>query len=372
MKMTTLVLASALALQCFAEEEIAAADPIVMTKLANKSGKMSPTERVTKLESEMKDVLTDTVRGQFGAKAASARPAIDSYRLFTDFDLLYWKQYEGGDDYAFTDHDGTSDASSIGANKHINFDWNLGFKTALGYHFPHDSWDALARYTWYQAHASNGVGVPGGGALQPLDPPYRSHTSDHASAHWKTKLSILDVEIGKSYFLSRHFSVAPFMGLKTAWIHQKMKETYTSYPSSGVTTYMKNRNDFWGIGPWGGINSKFHFGSMFNLFGSLASALMISSINVKTHEIQGVETLTDLKANVTRITPALQGTFGLGWEMVFNRSRNHIAVNFSYEAQYWWRQNQLLYFGAYGPAIFKRYSEDLGLHGVTLDLLFDF
>ena len=59
-------------------------------------------ERVAVLESQIQDVFTDTSLGDFGAKAASARPQIHSYRLFVKTDAFLWKAYFGGSDFAAT------------------------------------------------------------------------------------------------------------------------------------------------------------------------------------------------------------------------------------------------------------------------------
>ncbi len=59
--------------------------------------------------------------------------------------------------------------------------------------------------------------------------------------------------------------------------------------------------------------------------------------------------------------------------MNINRQRNHLALRLSYEAQYWWKQNLTLDYAnnsTYYPV--TRMGEDLGFHGFTLDMLFDF
>jgi len=376
MKLPTFILFTALAVAGFADEEIAEQeeialnDPVAMGKLAKVFGRTSPTERVQTLESQMKQVYTDTVRGQFGAKPASARPQIDSYGFFTEIGPILWKAYEGGDDYAFTDHTGSSATPSIGANKHTNFHWNWGARALLGYRFGHDTWDFLARYTWLKLHASSKVGLPAGGAVEPLHAPYQAHSSTLAESSWGTKYTVFEFELAKSFFLNRWFAATPFIGLRNGWINQKMHDSYSNYPTTGTTTLIRNRNDFWGLGPWSGVNTTMFFGKMFNLFSSVGGALMISNIKTHVREIQNVTDIIDLNAKVTRIVPMLQASLGLGWEMSFKYSR--VGLQFAYEAQYWWRQNQMLHFGASGPAPFRRISEDLGLHGVTLDLLFDF
>jgi hypothetical protein len=57
--------------------------------------------------------------------------------------------------------------------------------------------------------------------------------------------------------------------------------------------------------------------------------------------------------------------------MNFNRQRNHVAVRVCYEGQYWWKQNLTIDYASTTYQI-ARMGEDLGMHGFTLDLLFDF
>jgi hypothetical protein len=386
MKKQTALLFSILSLACFAEEELAnqeiatdqvvVSDSIAMQKIAKAFQIRSAGERVADLEDQMKEVYTDTVRGDFGARAASARPqVVNNYRVYTKVDALFWKQYEGGTDYAYTDQVGTSSSVIFGTNKHLSFDWSYGFRVETGYRVPHDSWDFLGKFTWLHSHAHSSVGAPSLGTIQPLYPAYESHTSSQASSEWKTHLSVLDVELNKNYFLSSDFAVKPTIGLRNAWIDQKLHATYVDYPASGGSTKIFGRNDFWGIGPLTKMDLTYYFDSSWHMFSSIGGAILFSDIHVHSKESQGSTDVIDLNGNVRRIAPVLEGAVGFAWEMLFNDCQNHIAVRLSYEAQYWWRQNQLLHFGPRtqgGAPYMRRVSEDLGFNGVTVDLLIDF
>lgn len=384
MRRTPFFLLTLLAVQLIAEEandstEEVAANPLAMQRLGWVPGSPTKKERIAKLESEMDEVFTGVVRGDFGAKAAPARPDIDSYRLYVKGDLLFWKEYIGGSDYAFTDQDMSSNVK--GTNKHLTFDWGWGARGELGYHFPHDSMDALVRYTWFQARAANRMTFGPGGAVQPLYTEFEYAQPSLAKAHWKTKLSVLDAEFGKDFFVNRWLACKPFFGLKTAWIDQSMTTRYNQFPNSFMSTLVKAKNDFWGIGPWGGINSTARFTKWANLFCSFGGSLMVGDFDVVSKVVQGltVNPIINLKENVTRIVPMMQASLGFGWDIYFNRNRNHIAIRTAYEVLYWWRQNQLTHYGSNIDSSTRvvqpplgRYAEDLGFQGCTLDLLFDF
>ena len=378
MKRTSYFLLTLLSFNLFSEETNKTTDEVannelVMQRLARTPDSMNKKERVAVLDAQMNDVFTTAVRGDYGARAASARPPIDSYRIFAKADLLFWKEYIGGQDYAYTDRDiGTY---VVGANKHLSFDWGWGARGELGYHFPHDSWDGLVRYTWFKTTANNRMAAPVGGSIQPLYVEYQPTLPSFVQAHWGTKLSVLDAEFGKNFFLNRWISCNPFFGLKTAWINQSMNAKVVQFPVQYQTTYVNGKSNFWGIGPWGGVSTTTHFTRWLNAFCSFGGSLMVSQSHIKTKEIQGSAASIDLKENVTQIAPTMQAALGIGWETSFNRNRNHVAVRASYEALYWWRQNQFTYYGANdtnSPPLISRYAEDLAFHGCTLDLLFDF
>ena len=76
----------------------------------------------------------------------------------------------------------------------------------------------------------------------------------------------------------------------------------------------------------------------------------------------------------------MQALFGWAWDTNFNKDRCHFMLKLAWEAQYWFRVNQMAYDRVMRDPggldvvawSFYRPSEDMILQGGTLELRFDF
>ncbi|HEY4254833.1 MAG TPA: Lpg1974 family pore-forming outer membrane protein [Chlamydiales bacterium] len=367
MKIPTFLVMSAVAFSLFGDEEIA------LQKKPSPIHRAGKEERLMALETKVNESFTGTARGDFGAKAASARPQMSNGNigLFVEAEALYWQQYEGGNDTAFTSV--TTGPTQYLRDKELTFDWDFGFRVETGYRTPHDSWDLLARYTWMRSRGNDSVNKPTGGFVTPLYPPIQTDTSTTlVKSLQNTSLSVLDFEWNKNYFLNPHFGMKPWMGLRTGWISQTLKQKAVNYITPGTTLKVTGRNDFWGIGPWTGVETTWFVNSSWNFFHSIGGSLMVGSFDVGSKVSQNSTKLVSLKADTTRIVPMLQGSLGFGWETNFDQNQRHVAIRAAYEISHWWRQNQMLNFQTASEPLLSRFAEDLGFQGVSLQLLFDF
>ncbi len=331
------------------------------------SGLCDNSDRIDKLEADMSEVRAQTVFGNYGARSASAAPQTDGCGVFITGDFLWWKLYEGGTEYAIKNKEPVAVNNIHGPIKHLNFNWEPGFKAGLGYLFDRDGWDLYLNFTYLKtrAHSSTSSSVEG---IIPLLGE-QTLTFGQASAHWKIHFYDLDLVLGRAYFVSKYLALHPYFGLTSAWIQQRRRATY----EDTVSLKLKGRNNFWGIGPKLGTEAQFYLGRNFSLYGSVAGALLWGRFSVKEEEknqTAGTE-YYDLSYSLHRMV-AMVG-FGLGgaYETNFNQDRNHFMIKLGYEGQYWWRQNQLPVFNSLSNE-FTRQSEDLGMQGLTLEFRFDF
>ena len=158
--------------------------------------------RISKLESDMNKVRTETAYGNFGAKTASASPQLDGYGFFATADFLWWQLYEGGTEYAIRSNSITPDHGKV---KQIDFRWEPGFKVGAGYVFEHDACDAYFEYTYYKTHASESTSAH---FLFPLVG-NEEFTFNRAKAHWNVHFQNIDAVFGRNFFVSKFFALRP-------------------------------------------------------------------------------------------------------------------------------------------------------------------
>lgn len=288
-------------------------------------------------------------------------------------DLLYWHADVDHADWAFKNNN-TAATVIAGPNHSLDFKWSYGFRVGIGANMDYDKWDTNLYYTWFQTKNSNSVGTKGpqqAADLFGISTPFTQGEID-----WRIHYSVIDWELGKWYYVSKHLSMRPHIGIKNAWISQHVRESFTMANSSSVA---RTSNEFWGIGASGGLNTTWNFATVnthrFNFFGDFAGALMYGHFEVKHKEANFHP--TNLSRNL--LAPMLSGIFGMSWDTSFNCERNHFTWRIGYEFQYWFRQNQMLinennFTGEATQTLvtYLRSAGSLGLQGLTVDFRFDF
>jgi len=353
---------------------------------------MDMDSRVSQLENQMQQVRTETAMGTYGAQTATARPEVDGRGWFLTLDVLYWHAKVGGTEFAYSDNDPAATLPIRGRTKDIDFEWDWGFRVGLGYNFAHDGWDAYLHYTYFDTSGSdssraglNSTLVPLQGAAQIVgqvgDVNAVFQFCESAKSQYDLDYNALDLELGRAYFVSGKLSFRPHWGLKTAWIDQEQITRYTGGTRVGddlglgvSTVHIKGDCDFWGLGPRAGVESKWHLGYGFSIFGNIAGGLLFGYYDVDHRErwTGNEDNTIRLHANRHAFSPTVQFQLGLRFDKYVHNNRQHIGVGLGFEAEYWWRQNQMLKIDDAAVLKYERYSEDLSFHGLTLDIRFDF
>lgn len=336
-------------------------------------------ERVTELEIKIQDVYTETALGCASAKTASARPPIDGYGLFISADALYWKIFEGGAEYIVTDVNQFGSISEIkpvvgSLTRKANFDWKWGYRIAGAYYLPHDDWDIDVQFTHYETTATDSTVTENAlGVL--ISPAIAGIFAFQAQIDWHIKYSTIDLDIGRNFFLNPYLSIRPHIGIRGAWINQRMSafiEQISDLVPVEVQLHIpiSTKNEFSGVGPIAGIDTQWFFNSHWSFFSQFSAELLYGKFEVDYNLLFTDQPFFVINADTKRIVPALQTILGLGWETDFQDHCYHLAIHLGYELQVWWRQNQQISFDTLVNWI--RYSEDLSLHGATLDVRIDF
>lgn len=152
----------------------------------------------------------------------------DDCHIWIDADLLFWQSNMGQLNLGTTSRSATSLDHAVVEN--LDFKWDWGFRLGAGYKLPHDHWDIFLNYTFLDAFAEKKKHAPTGGALFPtwivpfgLPDGYFTVVGE---ARWSAHLNIADAELGRTCFVSKWLSIRPFMGVRTAFIGQKMRVKY--------------------------------------------------------------------------------------------------------------------------------------------------
>ncbi len=333
--------------------------------------------------------------------------------MFVTAEFIYWTAHE--DHLGYVLSTGTNSGSSnqptattpdIPGGKvfHPDFKFKPGFKVGLGFLTDHDGWDVYVNYTWLhynniKGNASSGdgdndaddtsvalfdeiVGINGLGGKGGVSNP------DTASAKWKLNFNVIDLELGRNFYVSRNLYLRPYVGFKGTWQKQhfdvEMVGT-TSFSSGGGgggnTTVASdgtstNSVKYWGIGLRSGLDTAWHFTKSFSLVGEAAVSLLWEQF--KSHRFDtaaftpptgGADLFIsniNVSDNFHTINPVFELYMALRWESWFCCDNYHLSIEAGWEEQFWNEQNQFVQIAV------ETREGDLSLQGFTLKFRFDF
>ncbi len=294
-----------------------------------------------------------------GQLFASARPALHGkWGAIVFGEFLYWTAKEEGLNYGtqstyntrppfqnFSDPYKGPRGKIVDISPHYHAGYRLGFDLFL----PHDGWDVLGRYTQYRNVAHSSIEQK---ALNIVWPIFLVNNgipkSLSAKAKWELDYSVLDLELGRSFFLGRHLSVRPFFGFRAAWIEQTLKATFKDvvffpFPPVMVPSLsMNNHNDFQGYGMRTGVQTKWPLGWGFSLLGDLGASLLWSKFHIAQFDKNANHTpRSHISDHLREVTPVLDLFGGMAWEIGISQQKFYLRFHGGWEQQVWFYQNQL-------------------------------
>ena len=372
-------------------------------------------------------------RGTYREITPCAGPRVFSgWDVVVTADYIYWKAVQDGTAYAtsgvyFSPSPAATPFASVatGKQRSVGQDWSSGFKVGLGFDMCHDCWDVMVQYTWlrpsHHSHlsatgpsdgTSDDCGCPeepslgnqvvaqflGGGSYSTLvDDPLV--IGDSASSRWKMDLNVIDLELGRNFYLSQHLTMRPHIGLKGTWqkqnIHTSIRGPFFQIPLDDETTLavsgpyrMHFKNRTYGVGIRGGFDLSWYLSRSVSIFGNLAWSAMWTDYD-RIHRVDNLcnctasndpcscECADEECKKVLGINKQCgpkryysikyvgEMELGLRWETWLCDESYHFAIQAGWEEQVW------INWSTFAQVIGEGFH-DLTFHGLNLKFRFDF
>jgi len=314
-------------------------------------------------------------KGATGMINPSARPEVkDGADVFFTGDLLIWQAHENGLGYVIKSK-GT--ALNNSSTKELHSKYSPGFRVGLGWNTPHDGWDLYANWTRLHTKARGSVNTGASSTLYPTleAPAYVAAAPNASHAHLKLHLDMIDLELGREFFVSKWLTLRPFVGMRTAWIKQRLNTDYVGVAS----TYNTNmKNNYWGVGVRPGLNTQWGLGCGFSLYGNTALSLLYGffeldqdQYSVTTADVTSSNIANAHSLRVGRAIAEVQ--LGVRFERMLAKDHLHFSIQAGWENLMFFGQNQFDRFvSSAAPGVFVSNQGDLTLQGYTLSLRLDF
>ncbi|MBI3236493.1 MAG: hypothetical protein HYZ48_02120 [Chlamydiales bacterium] len=308
---------------------------------------------------------------------------------YISMDFIYWSAVQDGLQYSYN---GVPNSVKSAKHARINtpdFDCEPGLKVGFGLKVGHDGWDVFANYTWLsEFEDTNSVEAKSGyrlgtvwqtslipGAIGSTPESTTSIFCNRSHIDWRMQFNALDLELGRNFYISNNITLRPHIGFKFGWIsqHYHIKYKGFSYGSSDGTDTgrytIRNKQEFFGAGLRGGIDTVWYFVKHFGFYGDLSISTLWSDFHVhrkdsvsdpvgdvvipsKIHNLR-------LKDSIHNLTEVLELGFGMRYDTTFFEGDYQFSFQAGWEQQIWFDQNQFF-------DLTETLNGNLSLQGLTI------
>lgn len=282
--------------------------------------------------------------------------------VYLTADFIWWKAQQDGLTYAFngtTDRNLTLNAEK-GSLHEPHFKYEPGFKVGLGVLSNHDNWDFYSQYTWLKVEESDTKNEfhNKGTDNYLLGTDTFNFGSNPRFAEmegkWGLNFNVLDIEMGRNFWLSKRLTMRPHVGMKFSWIKQDFDvhgEDYTLLDAPSKLDYEFDLHQF-GVGVRAGLDNSFYMANKWSIFGDLAvTGLWNSFKSSREDTYQATPASTEFEpAHVHyrphSVTAVLELDLGLRFETIFSKGRYMYMLQAGWETQVWFNQGQFVSFNS--------------------------
>ncbi|WP_420421463.1 Lpg1974 family pore-forming outer membrane protein [Simkania sp.] len=337
-------------------------------------------------------------RGTYREITPNAGPRVaHGADVFITANFIWWKATQDGTNYAISGVLGNNSGqlvpipggiSSQGSVKDPDFGWKPGFKVGLGLNLSHDGWDLYAQYTWFQSSDSSSTSSPGiTNGIPAATPSLIAVGETRRSGDWDLHFNVIDLELGRNFYVSQFLTLRPHAGFKGTWQYQDFDIRIR--PEGGFalldpqnpgvpflfpvgSTYKASQDhDLWGLGVRFGLDTGWYLAKNWSIYARAAWTAMWTHYDVDRKDTLSTDdpnlhtTFVNTELDNYRVRYVAELELGLRWEIWFYDDNYHFAIQAGWEEQVW------LNYGSF-IRIYNDVQNDLSLHGLNLKFRFDF
>lgn len=304
------------------------------------------------------------------------------FSIYADF--IYWEARANDLAFATTSLLSTTTTTlQPGEVYYPSFNYKPGFKVGIAFDLGHDNWDLDANYTWLNGNAgknsvSTGLGVIAT-QITPTLPIVGSSLETYltqADGNWDFHHNLINLDLGRNYFISQFLTLRPYFGLSGAWSSQDshVHYTYTSdtdpYPVEDFVTLYFSQS-YWGVGFNTGLQTSWLFDENWSIYGNFGILNLWSkfSDSSKETDYDAVDGVIEATGTVTQnfsstqygIQNVLDLELGVRWATTFDDDTMGASIQMGWEQQVWFNNCHLY-----------DQTTNLSMQGLTARLRFDF
>lgn len=314
----------------------------------------------------------------YGLNPPPTCPTCCGCTWYGEIDYLYWKPYVENaspctvvksDHVALRSQDTNSTSNTSTRNKDFPFDWDSGYRVALGYGFPCDKWGLALTWSHYRTDAflaENGFAHPNSATKVQFVDDFSMpligfvddaqaglidlFTSASLASKWAFQFNQVDLDFFRDFYVGCSLSLKPYIGLRALFINHTI-HTHTEYsqpqniptsaiPFNSITDDQRLHSNLKSFGLKGGLESFWEVTCGLGVYGNVGASLIYANYE-NGQKLQQVRVLEN---NQTRLVDNIEAnhcyqslkmmsdlSIGIQWRQPINCNQNLVFIKAGWE-----------------------------------------
>ncbi len=303
----------------------------------------------------------------------------DARTVFVNAEFLYWTASAGDLDYAFKYSAApyTDTNSGIGEYKLADYDYDPGFRVAIGWFNAPNYWQIFWQFTWMRIKDTDSTSSDGSATIPLVGTFHHAFlgTLNRATSNLRFNEELGDFLVSRVFIPNPHLRMRAIAGFTGGRVQQVFKAQYRDTALNTADIYNKWR--FLGVGLRAGLDFDWFMGYDIYVTGKASIASLVGkhkNTSRITNNIQN-RNLQDIKYDEWRGAYNFQFLIGPSYQRSFRCNRLEIFAG--YEWNSWLNVHEIIRNSRESTtltdAIFPRINKGAFLlHGLTTRLTVDF
>jgi len=264
--------------------------------------------------------------------------------IFANAEFLYWRADAAALEYAFQYNKAPTTATTYGLGEYkiADYEYDPGFRIALGWFNAPKYWQFYGQFTWMRITSSDSesrtsaVNQPLVGTFPQVN--VLGNELQSASSRLKLSYELGDILVSRVFNTNPHLRLRLFGGFTGGRIQQKWDVTYVDLTSQRENIY--NKWKFTGIGFRLGLDIDWFWGHNFYLTGKASTAPLIGK-HIYTASINQLSsTYEDIKYSKYRGAYNVDALLGPSYHKSFDSGRMEVLLG--YELNGWFNVHEVM------------------------------
>ncbi len=324
-------------------------------------------------------------REAIGMVNPSSRFQVENgWNMFLNIEFLWWVAKPDGLYYAQSGytHIPTTAIPPTGVpdfNGHLEKvtpNWTPGFRIGLGGNMEYDEWDIFLNWTWFKStgrDSSHGFLLVLWGHPDIDTPTSSANGALSATAKYHLQLDTVDLEMGRSFWVGKYFSLRPFICARGAWIHQNFGAKYHLATTPMTHSKFIAHSIFEGGGVRAGFDARFSLLGGWSFYGLASASMLYGHYDCFYRGKWESKTIATTHDGFHRAASSGQLALGVRWDTYVHRDRYHFGLYAGWEQNIWFGLNKMNHWiGKYIDGNLQQMTGNLNLQGGTFGVRFDY